>query len=711
MILRRDELRRSLLAESRLSGFGGLAIAMAVVVVLAAALVAMLLWENANQRSRALADARLTVYHEARIIGESAARMVEATSFALTRLSHDIAPALAYRTLGAEVVGRLLAANRSWFPPISTIGVHDEAGRRIAVAGPSSVDLDDVAGLSFFADHREGAVTYLITADDTRAQLRLSRRVTSPDGRFLGVVSVVLDPLAFDIERDFDAARRIDGAAIALRSGRVLASWPTTIATSPTAAPDLQWRPLYAGLTGADLAATGIAVTENDAAIIGLSPVRNAPVLAAVTVAKERVLARWHSRNWQVFAAVIAIAAAIGLVGLGLGHHQARRKAEIERTLRVLSHALEDSPIMVLIASPDGRIEYVNRRLERVSGYGRDELVGRMPAAFVADGLRPAARQRIVDAILDGREWSGLVANRRKDGEPYWASLSISPIRDAKGRIANYVAVAEDVTDRVEGERQRRQVEKAEALGGLAGGVAHELNNLLTPILGMTGELIRQVPEGSPSWRMLDIALQAAKRARDLVKRILVFSGNSPDRRRIHDVSKLLADCLAAAASVIPADIEVKASIPDGIGRVRADAGQIEAAIANLVANAVQAMEDGGTGRLLRVTLERVEAGNRAAGVPPGLRLGPHAVIRVIDAGCGIAPDIRTRIFDPFFTTREVGEGVGLGLAIVHGVATGHGGTVTVDSAVGAGTTVSLFLPLAAAAETPDSRDDEAAAA
>ncbi|MDX9860442.1 MAG: PAS domain S-box protein [Rhodospirillales bacterium] len=690
MKMHRSDLRESLLSESTIPGRGTLAMAMAIVVVLAMALIAMLLWENWANRSRALADARLSVYHESRVLGESALTTMEIADLALAHVAEDVRRQGDGAVLDVPLLTGILQSINPWFPSPAGLSVHDGDGRIVAAIGLVQA-AEDVSNLAFFRDHQKGSLEYAISAEGPPARIRLSRRLATQSDDFAGVVSAVIDAAALDLSRGLDVTRRVDGAALVLRSGEALTMWPSTIGHKSDLT-DIGDLPPFAQIPRSALTARGIEIIETDATVIAVAPVRNAPFLVAAAISKDRILSDWRSSSWLVFMAVIAIVALIGIVGIWLSHRQARRRAVIEGRLRVLSRAVEDSPIMTLITDSGGRIEYANRKLEDVTGYLREEILGQTPRILKSGDTSPATYGTLWRTILGGEEWSGVVRNRKKDGELFWASLLISPIKDRRGRITNFVGVAEDITDRIEKEMHRRQLEKAQALGCLAGGVAHEFNNMLMPILGMTGEVMHTLPAASSERGMLELAMQGAEKARDLIQRILVFTDDDPDRWCAHDVSDLVNGCLAMSSVAIPQNITLETSIPPDIGWVYANIVQIEAAMINLVSNAVHAMKTRkGT---LGVTLVRADPNEPDWKFPADLRLVPHAVIQVSDTGNGIAPEIIGQIFDPFFTTREVGQGAGLGLAIVHGVVTAHGGALTVDSTVDAGTTFSIFLPL-----------------
>ncbi|HET8698244.1 MAG TPA: ATP-binding protein, partial [Gammaproteobacteria bacterium] len=256
---------------------------------------------------------------------------------------------------------------------------------------------------------------------------------------------------------------------------------------------------------------------------------------------------------------------------------------------------------------------------------------------------------------------------------------------------------ATDITERKQAEqdlaameRKLRQAQRLEAMGTLAGGIAHDFNNILGAILGYGEMALREAPEGSRLARDLDNVMIAGERGRALVDRVLAFSRSAVGERVPVHVERVVREALELGLAKLPPSITVLASLRADAAAVLGDPTQVHQVVANLVSNAVQAMPTGGT---LRVALA-VECLNAPRGATIGaLAPGEHAVLTVADTGCGIAPEIVERIFDPFFTTKEVGTGTGLGLSLVHGIVTELGGAIDVASAIGAGSTFTVYLP------------------
>lgn len=379
----------------------------------------------------------------------------------------------------------------------------------------------------------------------------------------------------------------------------------------------------------------------------------------------------------------------LGALVEGFNRMLAQLQARDEELLR-LATAVEQAAEAIVITDKGWRIQYVNPAFERITGYPRAEAVGEH-IRLLGSGENPAGLFcDLEERVADGEPWSGHLVNRRKDGSLYEEECTISPVRDDRGHIVNYVAVKRDVTAEVRLEKQLRQSQKLEALGTLAGGIAHDFNNVLTPILGYTEMAVDDLPPDSRVREGLGRVLAAAERARDLVKQILAFSRRAEQERHPLRLGDLVRETLQLVSATLPKTIAIRSTIDDGVGPVVADATQLHQVLLNLCTNAWHAMGD--EGGVLEVTLDAAEGTVSAPGVP-------HARLTVRDTGCGMSAEVLDRIFEPFFTTKAVGEGTGLGLAAVHGIVRSHGGSVAVESEPGRGSAFQVFLPLASAAQ------------
>jgi PAS domain S-box-containing protein len=257
----------------------------------------------------------------------------------------------------------------------------------------------------------------------------------------------------------------------------------------------------------------------------------------------------------------------------------------------------------------------------------------------------------------------------------------------------------EDITEREQAEEEKQklqeqlfQARKLEALGTLAGGVAHDFNNILSAIMGFTELATDEVPQGTVARRNLEEVLKASRRAKTLVQQILTFS--RPPQQELEPIrlQPIIEEMLTFLRASLPETIEVHRHIDKTAGPVAISSTQLQQVLTNLCSNATQAL--GERGGILEVSLRQIEVEGAWGRLQRNLQPGPHIRLTVSDTGCGMTPEILERIFEPFFTTRPVGEGNGLGLAIVHGIVTGHGGAITVESTPGKGTTFYVYLPV-----------------
>jgi PAS domain S-box-containing protein len=360
-----------------------------------------------------------------------------------------------------------------------------------------------------------------------------------------------------------------------------------------------------------------------------------------------------------------------------------------EQSAARLAMAVEQAAETIMITDASGTILDVNPAFETTTGYSREEAIGRNPRMLKSGRHDDAFYQRMWAVLKNGQVWQGRLTNRRKDGRLYDEEVSIAPMRDAGGRTLSFVAVKRDVTRQEQMEAQLRRAQRLESIGTLAGGIAHDLNNALAPIL-MATELLRvEFPDRAAE----DLALveAGARRGADLVKQLLAFARGAEGERLPVQLRSLLDEMEQLIRSTFPKNIDLRIDCPADLPTILGDATQLHQVLLNLFVNARDAMSDGGT-----LSLEAGTTNVDGAQEADILKVTPgrYVVLRVTDTGSGIPPDVLDRIFDPFFTTKAPDKGTGLGLATTLGIVKGHGGFIRVYSTPGQGTTFTVYLPV-----------------
>lgn len=341
------------------------------------------------------------------------------------------------------------------------------------------------------------------------------------------------------------------------------------------------------------------------------------------------------------------------------------------------------------------RMLYISPGYEKIWGRSREALYRSI--SEWTDAMHTDDRRRLSDLAERHRrgDYDETYRVLRPDGDERWVRARAFPVRDASGEITRIVGVAEDVTEAKRIEEQFLRAQRLEAVGTLASGIAHDLNNILSPVL-LVGGLLRSSLHEARDLEMLQMIEKSAHRGAAVIRQLLTFSRGTPGERVALQLPHLVKEMVHIATETFPRNIEVKQDILPGIWCVRADPTQLHQVLMNLCVNARDAMPTGGC---LTLAVRNLAVAADSPPRDPPLAPGPYVVLAVGDTGVGIPESIRHRIFDPFFTTKGVGAGTGLGLSTALGIVKGHGGALGVESAPGNGTTFSVYLPAEPAAE------------
>ncbi len=363
-----------------------------------------------------------------------------------------------------------------------------------------------------------------------------------------------------------------------------------------------------------------------------------------------------------------------------------RKKAEAEYSR--LATAIEQTGESIMITDCAGNILYVNPAFERISGYTKEEVLGKRPSILKSGKQDKRFYKRLWATIMSGKSWRGHFFNRRKDGSLYEEEATISPITDKSGKINSFVAVKRDVTDDINREKQLYQAQKMEAIGRLAGGVAHDFNNLLTIITGYSELAMKQMDKNDPLRTNMEQIYKAIERGSNLTRQLLAFGRRQPLEAKIIDLNAVLADMIKMLKRILGDDIQLETRLPDQTDHVKADPGQIEQIIINLAVNARDAMPNGGK---LFIATENCRLDEQFCSTHPDIKPGQYVKILVQDNGIGMSEEIKSKMFEPFFSTKT--EGMGMGLSSVFGIVRQSKGYIICDSDIEHGTAFQLFLP------------------
>jgi PAS domain S-box-containing protein len=690
---------------------------LAAAVALPIALFGYVAWHD---REGYLARGAESAWQTAQILHEHALKIFETDELAMDRLEDRIA-GLAWRQIGEQertlhdTIGGIAAAHEQ----IATMGLVDPTGRFV-VTGEYPTRPVDVGDRDYIQAMLTGyRGTYIgipiIGRFTGKAQFATARPRRSETGQFDGALVVSVDPDYF--VEFWQTIIGVDDAVSLFRDdGAILAT------TVPTARQAGRMVPGAAILTRIKEASTGSASgrgVDGVDRLYAYMKLQGYPVYVSYGVALDAVLAPW--RQHLVSYGLLALVTALCLAGMTLlvmryvrrqeeaAQHLAESSARLEAEMRSREHAESEArrsqedyrtlylktPVMLHSIDRGGRVINVSDFWLEQMGYRREEVIGRKSSDFLTE----PSRKYNVETGLPALMQHGFVRQMplqlvRKDGTVFDVLTNSLAARDDSGAFLRSLAVSFDVTDWKRAEMQLRQSQKMEAIGQLTGGIAHDLNNLLTVILGNLERAEMAIDDPPRAARAIAGAMRGADRAAALTSQLLAFSRRQPLEPRVVDVGRLLTRLSDLLRRTLGEAIEIETVTAGGLWLAFCDPSQLESALVNLAVNARDAMSERG-----KLTLEAGNAWLDDDYVKANVdaKAGQYLMLAVTDTGSGMSVEIVERAFEPFFTTKPEGKGTGLGLSQVFGFVKQSDGHVKIYSEPGQGTTVRLYLPRAPA--------------
>lgn len=363
-----------------------------------------------------------------------------------------------------------------------------------------------------------------------------------------------------------------------------------------------------------------------------------------------------------------------------------------KRLFRGMFHATSDG---IVLTDTDRKIIMANKGMGTTFGYEEHELLGQK-TSMLYESIDEFERQGQIRFNLTAEEKAKpyIVRYRHKDGHVFPGETIGTVIKDENGEVISFLGIMRDISERIEMEETLRHAQKMESLGNLAGGIAHDVNNMLLPIISLSEMTLKDVPEDSRAHKRLEKIIQAGLSAKQLITGVLTFSHRSDLEVKMEEVDlvSVIEDALKRLRPLVPSNISMTDNLDPNIGHVFCDKSQISYIFNYLTTNSIDSIED--RCGSIQVSASQVTLTPPLAEKIGKLAPGKYAHISFADTGCGIDADNAVKIFDPFFTTKDVGKGTGLGLSMAYGIIQRHGGVINVSSQVGAGTTFDIYLPL-----------------
>ncbi|PLZ97445.1 hybrid sensor histidine kinase/response regulator [Fischerella thermalis CCMEE 5268] len=376
----------------------------------------------------------------------------------------------------------------------------------------------------------------------------------------------------------------------------------------------------------------------------------------------------------------------------------ALERKQNEQKIREQAALLDVATDAIFVQDLDGKILFWNKAAEHLYKWKKEEAIGKK-ALELWQEKDLSKLQSALSILMKNRAWEGELQQITKTGQEITVESRWTLVKDFDNTTQCFLVVNTDITQKKSLESQFLRAQRLESIGTLASGIAHDLNNVLAPIL-MTAQLLESQLDDERSKRLLPILISNAKRGANLVKQVLSFTRGMEGDRTLLQLKHIVREIQQVIRETFPKSIDVSTSIPPSLWTIYGDATQLHQVLMNLCVNARDAMPNGGT---LTICAENFLVDENYARMHLDAQVGAYVAITVADTGVGIAPEIIDRIFEPFYTTKEFGKGTGLGLSTVLGIVKSHGGFVSVYSEIGKGSQFKVFLP---AQQTPESLEE-----
>jgi|GEM_PF-726208 len=374
-----------------------------------------------------------------------------------------------------------------------------------------------------------------------------------------------------------------------------------------------------------------------------------------------------------------------------------------EKLLR-LSRSIEESPVAFVLMDVNGNVEYVNPEFLRISGYAIQDTAGLNVKSLQPTGNQPDDFKKAWNSVRSDNIWRGEMRIRKKNDDWFWAYLTMLPLKNQEGRVNSYMMIMEDTSEKRRLETQLIQLQKLEGIGQLAGGVAHDFNNILTAIIGYAQLVYLNMQQDDANRGHIKHIMDYSEKAASITKSLLAFSRRQTANLSCFNVNDLISDFQKLLLRLMPENIEIQTQFTSQKLSVLVDQVQLEQVIMNLATNARDAMPDGG---LIIIATNMIDIDHEFIKVNGYGKTGSYVQITVADMGKGMDQQTREKIFEPFFTTKEHGKGTGLGMTIVYNIISRHNGFVNVESEPGKGTRVRILLPIVEAVEAVNGNKTE----